>query len=387
MIINRGIESKLAYSSKSILLLGPRQSGKSTLIKALKPELTINLADEETFVSFLKDPGLIKRRLGTANTILVDEIQRLPSLLNTLQVLIDENKKRKFYLTGSSARKLKRGKANLLPGRVLVYHLGPLAPSELGTLFDLEKALSVGLLPEPFLCEQRTVAEKLLRSYSISYLKEEIQAEALTRNLEGFSRFFEVVASRSGDFIDFSKFCSQASIERTSARRYFEILCDTLVVESVDAFSKSTKRRLIQHPRYYFFDVGVLNGALGNFTPSPDRRGALFENLFLQCALSEFRAVDQDVRVSVYRTEAGAEVDFIFEINKCVVAIEVKATRNLGPRDLSGLKSFQDYFGKSCNCIIAYLGDYSQNFNGVTAYPFLDAIGALFRLSGILSHT
>ncbi|MBI2605328.1 MAG: ATP-binding protein [Deltaproteobacteria bacterium] len=378
MYISRKLERLLAGSKKSILLLGPRQTGKSTLIRRLKPELTLNLADEETFVSFLKDPGLLRRRIGSSKYIFIDEIQRIPSLLNTAQALIDEDKTKRFYLTGSSARKLKRGKANLLPGRVLVHRLGPLSPSEIGKNFNLERALSVGLLPEPYLNKNEKDSEKLLRSYAITYLKEEIQAEALTRNLEGFSRFFEIAASRNGDFIDFSKFASQASIERTSAQRYFEILCDTLIVEPVVPFTKSARRRLIQHPKYYFFDVGVLNGALGNFLPSLDRKGPLFETLFLQCVLSELSGRDQDYRVSVYRTEAGAEVDFIFEIGKRIVAVEVKATRNIGTKDLRGLRSFREFFGKSRERIIAYLGEYPQHFeDDVMALPFLDAIRAV----------
>lgn len=170
-------------------------------------------------------------------------------------------------------------------------------------------------------------------------MKEEIQAEALTRNLEGFSRFFRIITSRCGGFLDISKFSSQAEIERTSAKRYFEILIDTLVLSSVEAFTKSERLRLVQHPRYYFFDVGVLNGALSNFEVSADRIGKLFEHLCLQLLYSEFKSMDKEVRISVYRTAAGAEVDFIIEHGKSVVACEVKATRKLGSEDFNGLES------------------------------------------------
>jgi predicted AAA+ superfamily ATPase len=374
MYIDRKITSELGDTKKSILLLGPRQTGKSTLIQSLKPDLTLNLADEEVFVSFLRDPGLLRQRIGSFKTIFIDEIQRIPSMLNTVQALIDEKKGRKFYLSGSSARKLKRGKANLLPGRVLTYALGPLAPSELGKEFDLQRALSYGLLPEPALSNQSSQIEKLLKSYSTTYLKEEIQAEALTRNLEGFSRYFEVIASKAGEFLDFSKFASQAGIERTSAKRYFEILTDTLVLEAVQPFTKSAKRRLIQHPKYYFFDVGVLNGALGNFVASADRKGALFENLFLQCVLSELRARDQEARVSIYRTEGGAEVDFIIESKGGVNAVEVKASKNIDHKDLSGLKSFRDFYGKKCRCIVVYAGEHELDYAGIKVLPFLEGV-------------
>jgi len=302
-------------------------------------------------------------------------------MLNTVQALLDEDKSRKFYLSGSSARKLRRGQANLLPGRIHTHRLGPLAPSEVvgqsDIAFDFGRVLTTGLLPEPFLAAHLPDGHQLLRSYATTYLREEIQAEALTRNLEGFARFFEVIASRSGDFIDFAKFTSQASIERSSGKRYFDTLCDTLVLEKVEAFTKSGKRRLIQHPRYYFFDVGVLNGTIGNFVASADRKGALVEHLFLQCALSEFRARNTDVRVSVYRTEAGAEVDFIFEIGSRVVAVEVKGSKNLGTNDLNGLKSFGSFYGKRCELLIAFLGEQGQNFGQIRALPFLSAVATL----------
>src|SRR5512139_1207166 len=192
MYIQRNIQPKLATARKSYLLLGPRQTGKSTLIRSLKPELEINLADEETYVEFLRNPGLLKQRIRNAKTVFIDEIQRIPSLLNTVQYLLDQGRPPRFLLTGSSARKLKYGQANLLPGRIFTYQLGPLSLSELGSQFDLRKALRKGLLPGIYLEKDHETWTKLLRSYAATYLKEEIQAEALTRNLEGFSRFFDV---------------------------------------------------------------------------------------------------------------------------------------------------------------------------------------------------
>ena len=277
-------------------------------------------------------------------------------------------------LTGSSARKLKRGKANLLPGRVLVYELGPLCFSEIHDLWDIKKALKFGLLPGIFLEPDPFIAEKTLKSYSITYLKEEIQAEALTRNLEGFSRFFNVVSSQSGSFIDFSKVASLASIERTSARRYYDILIDTLVANEIQPFTKSQKRRLIQHPRYYFFDVGVLNGSVDNFSASSDRMGLLFEHLISQLIFSAAKAYDQTIRLSVYRTEAGAEVDFILERKGEVFAIEVKASKKIVSTDLHGLKSFIDFYGKKCQPMIIYLGENSLHMGGIDVLPVAEAM-------------
>ena len=173
---------------------------------------------------------------------------------------------------------------------------------------DTRRALECGTLPGIYLDPDRESREKTLRTCVATCLKEEVKAEALTRDMEGFSRFFEVVVEQSGNFIDFSKYASQAMIERMTARRYFDVLVDTMAVVPVGPFSKSRTRRLIQHPKHYFFDVGVLNGALGNFQPSPDRAGRLFEHLLLQAILATASGQDEDIRVTTYRTEAGAEV-------------------------------------------------------------------------------
>lgn len=377
MITNRILLSKIKNLKKSLILLGPRQTGKSTLIQGLAPDLEINLADQETYVKFLSDPGLIKRMVQDHKRISIDEIQRIPSILNTIQTILDKDKSKQFYLTGSSARKLKKGQANLLPGRVLSYELGPLTHQELGKNFDVLKALECGLLPGIYHEEDELVAKKTLSTYSAVYLKEEVQAEALTRNLEGFSRFFNVIASRSGDFIDFTKYASAAMIERTTAKRYFDVLVDTLVLYPVESFSKSAKRRLTQHPKYYFFDVGVLNGSLNNFTVSPDRIGNLFEHLVLQLILSSAKAHDDTVRVSVYRTEGGAEVDFIIEKDNELFAVEVKATKNIGKSDLNGLKSFSDFYRKKHKALVIYLGDDFFEMEGIQICPLLKGLEIL----------
>jgi len=374
MLIHRYLFDFLNKTNKSILLLGPRQTGKSSLIQALHPDVSINLADEEVFVRHLSDPGLIKTTIRSHRRIFIDEVQRIPSILNTVQVLIDSDKKLQFFLTGSSARKLKRGKANLLPGRVLGLELGPLCLLELGESFSLNKALVRGLLPGIYCEEEDKIAQKILQTYSVSYLKEEIQAEALTKNLEGFSRFFSVVVSRSGDFLDFSKIAKEASIERMSARRYYDILLDTLVATEVPPFTKSSKKRLIQHPKFYLFDVGVLNGCLNNFSASPDRMGMLLEHLVLQLILSAAKARDETITVSVYRTESGAEIDFIVQRASEIFAIEVKASKHVISNDLRGLKSFADFYGKKHHSILAYLGENPLRIDGVNVLPLAKAL-------------
>lgn len=377
MLTKRILLKSFNNLGKSILLLGPRQTGKSTLIKALKPDLEINFADQESFLQHTSQPGLIKSQTKNFKRIFIDEVQRIPSILNTIQAIIDNDKTKQFYLTGSSARKLKRGQANLLPGRILSYELGPLTHEELADNFDLARAMSCGLLPGIYNEKSEQTAEKLLKTYAATYLKEEVQAEALTRNLEGFSRYFQIMASRSGDFTDFSKFASAAMIERTTAKRYFDVLVDTLIIQPVEAFTKTSRRRLVQHPRYYFFDVGVLNGCLNNFKASSDRIGNLFEHLFLQLVVSSAKAHDENIRVSVFRTEGGSEVDFIIEKNNELFAVEVKASKNIGKHDLKGLKSFAEFYDKKHQAIVVYLGENNLEIDGIRIYNLASALKAL----------
>lgn len=377
MHFERRIERHLARAHKSVLLLGPRQTGKSTLIRRLKPDLEINLADEETYLEFLRQPGLLKQVIGRHRTVFIDEVQRIPSLLHTVQFLLDRDARLRFFLTGSSARKLRRGQANLLPGRVFTYELGPLTCAELGDRFDASQALRKGLLPGIYAESDDATWMKTLRSYATTYLREEVQAEALTRNLEGFSRFFDVACAGSGDFIDFTKFASRAAIERMTARRYFDVMVDTLVVRSVEPFTKSVKRRLVQHPRYYLFDVGVLNGALRNFEVSADRVGVLFEHLVLQVILSEIASRDLDCRVSVYRTEGGAEVDFVVEIDRRVFAVEVKTSRRAHASDLRGLKSFGAFYGRAHTPLVIYRGERALTIDGVDILPLEAALARM----------
>ncbi len=378
-MIPRNLSNVIDKSKKSLLILGPRQTGKSTLIKSLEPDLTINLAHEPTYLEFLRNPKELEERLeaGKFKTVFIDEVQRLPSLLNTVQFLIDNSRKSiQFYLSGSSARKLRHGHANLLPGRIHSYFLGPLVSSELSYQMNLKEALSTGTLPGIWTAKAEKT--KTLESYASTYLKEEIQQEALTRGIEGFSRFLFVVAAEAGKFLDLAKLASQAQITRQSAIRYFEILEDTLIVRRSEAFRKSLRRRLIQAPRFFFFDVGVLNGLLGNFTVSADRIGPLFEQLIFNQLVHSIASKDKKMRISSYRTEHGAELDFVLESGSKIMGIEVKSQSVLSKIDLRGMRSFQDYTGRKTPCYVLYPGTVLKKIEGVEIVPwqtFLKNIG------------
>src|SRR4026207_1904066 len=249
-MLTRALAQTLRDAKKSFLLLGPRQTGKSTLVSSLNPDLSINLAHEPTYLEFARNPRELEERLNAlpsgakTRNIFIDEVQRLPSLLNTVQALLDGDPRRyKFFLTGSSARKLRRGQANLLPGRIFTYRLGPVVSCEMAYRLDTTEALSHGTLPGILFEPDSKTKEKTLTFYAATYLKEEVQAEALTRNLEGFARFLSTCTEYAGQFLDLSKMAADSHIARQTAVRYFEVLEDCLIVNSLTALATSARRR------------------------------------------------------------------------------------------------------------------------------------------------
>lgn len=352
-MISRLLSDRLLRSKKSVLLLGPRQTGKSTLIKNLAPSLTINLSAETEFFRFSAQPDLLESLIEEQNpkTIFIDEIQRVPSLLNTIQAIIDDRPHPpKFYLSGSSARKLRRGHANLLPGRLFTFELSGLCAREVDYRIDLKKALAYGTLPEPYLETNIADCSKLLRTYSATYLKEEIQAEALARSITGFARFLETTAALSGQICDFSKIASKSKVSRTSCTRFIEILEDTLIAQRVTVFDQAEEADTIRHPKLYFFDVGVLNGLLGSFDLSQDRIGSLFEHFIYSQLRNSALAQDEPIEIQYFRTRHGTEVDFIVKLRGQIWAIEVKAGE-VQRDDIEGLRSFRKYYPKVHRCI------------------------------------
>lgn len=367
-MVSRIIKDLLLLSPKSVLLLGPRQVGKSTLIRELKPDLCINLSDEKTFLDFKSNPSELHERLkaGVYKTVFIDEVQKHPPLLDTIQAIVDGQPARqrtKFYLTGSSARKLKRGQANLLPGRIFSYELGPLCSAELNYDLNIKRALSYGCLPEAYLNSSDAFSNKLLSTYSGVYLKEEIQAEALTRNLEGFSRFIVAAAESSGQILDFSKLAKQAKIERKNCVRFYEILEDTLLAYRIEVFDK-TNADIKKRPKYFFFDTGVLNGLLDNFVASGDRKGLLFETLVIAQLLASAKARDKKLNLTYFRTRAGYEVDLVVEVNRKVYAVEIKSGQ-ITASDAKRLENVTSYGVKFDGLFLVGMDSTRRKFGGV----------------------
>jgi predicted AAA+ superfamily ATPase len=380
-MITRLLTAEIRDSRKSILLLGPRQVGKSTLIKSLRPEFEINLADELQFLRYSSQPGTFKADIldSEAKTLFIDEIQRIPALLNSVQVLLDEDKGLKFYLTGSSARKLKRGHANLLPGRVLNFYLGPLVAAEMQYKIDTRLALEIGCLPEVHVSKNRTEQTRILKSYAANYLKEEIKSEALVRNLDAFARFLQEATLAVGDFIDLTKMSKHAKISRHAIPRHFEILEDTLIGHRIYPFPNVPHSvDLVKHPKFYFFDNGVYNGLLGNFTASLDRVGKLAEQLIHSQLLHSSWAKEKEIQISTFRTRAGAEVDFIVELNGDIYGIEVKNSDDIQSSELEGLREFQRLMeNKKTNLFIFHMGKLEKRFGKIQALPWQKGLKAM----------
>jgi predicted AAA+ superfamily ATPase len=375
-MLGRTIEQRLRTSKKSVLLLGARQVGKSTLTRALRPDLVINLADEAAYLGYAKDPGRLRRELsalGRPSLVVLDEIQRIPALLNSIQAEIDEGSRHRFILTGSSARKLKRGGANLLPGRIVLEHLDPLSVWELGDAFDLDRALQVGTLPGIYL--DRESGADVLDTYATVYLREEVQAESIIRDVGTYARFLDIAALGSGDWINYSKLASDTEIAKETVRRFFQILEDTLLAFRIPPFASShPSRRVSQRDRILLFDVGVRNALLGlhRHTPAATDKGRLFEQwLILQC-LYFIRAHHLAWRAYGYRTDAGAEVDLVLDTGKTLVAIECKLGHNVAAAQLGGLRSFATSTKRPVQSYVVFQGDKPQRFaDGILALPFM----------------
>lgn len=343
MFIPRQLDLTETTAKKSCFLFGPRQTGKSMLIRESLPPGTpvYNLLDQRLWLDVSTDPSRMRQELEAKNLrdtlVVVDEIQKLPALLDEVQLLI-ETRGLRFLLTGSSARKLRRSGVNLLGGRARSRHLHPFSWRELGDHFDLMGALNRGLIPSIYFSDDHG---EDLRAYVGTYLKEEITAEGLTRNIPAFARFLEVAAACSGKMFNKTEVANDAKVPRTTVIEYFEILKDTLIGYELPAWNKSQKRKAIETAKFYLFDVGITR-ALQKLPPlvprSPDMGDALEHFLFHELKTwIDTRKPGEELHY--WRSTSQFEVDFILGGH---TAIEVKATTSVSPRDLKGLKALAE---------------------------------------------
>jgi predicted AAA+ superfamily ATPase len=318
---------------KSHFLFGPRQTGKSHLVRAALPDArVIDLLDSSVYLSLSQNPArLAEELMPDDRLVVIDEIQRLPDLLNEVHRLI-ESRGVRFLLTGSSARRLRGGGVNLLGGRARTRHLHPLTRHELGKHFDLARALGRGLLPSIYFSDD---AAADLAAYAGTYLQQEVVAEGATRNVPAFSRFLRVAALANATLVNFTTIASDAQVPRTTVYEYFEILKDTLILHEVPAWAASKKRKPIVSSKYYFFDVGVTGALQGRAAASQAPDGHAFET-FLLHELMSYRDYASGDPISFWRSTSGYEVDFLIGDH---TAVEVKAKAHVGPQDLRSLRA------------------------------------------------
>ena len=345
-MINREINIE---KSKSCFIFGPRQTGKSTFVKSLLTpnDLYIDLLPQGSFLNYAKNPGRMREEVLThlknRDKILciIDEIQKIPDLLDEVHELI-ESKGVRFILTGSSARKLRRGGANLLAGRAYTYHLFPLTFSELGDHFDLHRALTIGSLPVLWDNPEED-AKEFLKSYTETYLKEEISSEGLVRNIGPFAQFLDIAAANDGETVNYNNISRECFVSIKTVQQYYNILEDTFLAFKLPAWTKSERKRLVTHPRYYFFDTGVTNSLAHTLSDKLNQRilGRRFEQ-FVICQLMAFIHYNRlDYQLYYWRTNHGAEADVLLcRGNKIIHALEIKSSRNIVKETLTGLTGF-----------------------------------------------
>jgi predicted AAA+ superfamily ATPase len=369
-------------SKESCFLWGPRQTGKSTLLKALFPKaMYYDLLLSDQYRRLISDPSLLRQEvyaLGLTGEnqeypVIIDEVQKIPEILDEVHWLI-ENKKLRFILCGSSPRKLRRTSGKLLGGRAVRYQLFPLVFPEVPD-FSLIKALNNGLLPRHYLSKN---AEKLLEAYVGDYLKEEIVAEAATRNIPAFSRFLEVAALSNGEIINFNNIASECGISSPTVKGYFQILVDTLLGSWIPAFRKKAKRRLISSPKFIFFDVGIVSHltSRGKITQGSELFGRAFEHFIALEVIAHSKYSNLNYPIEYWRTASQFEVDLI--LGRGELAIEIKSSAFAKDRHLKGLRAFKEEH-KSRYILVSQDPHPRKTNDGILILPWRDFLTQLWQ--------
>jgi predicted AAA+ superfamily ATPase len=326
---------------ESFFLWGPRQTGKSTLLRELYPDaIRFDLLKTDLFVRYTQSPSLLREELLARKhpgLVIIDEVQKVPALLDEVHWLI-ENEGWIFGLCGSSARKVRRGHANLLGGRAVRYELFGVVSAELGADFDLLRALNHGYLPRHYLSES---PGHLLRAYVSDYLKEEIAAEGLVRNLPAFSTFLSAAVLSDAEMVNYSTIARDCGVSSPTVKEYFQILVDTLLGRYLPAYTRRPKRRVVRSPRFYFADVGVVNvlARRGRLEPGSELLGKAFENWVCHEIEAHRHYSEQHYELAYWRLPSGIEVDFV--LGDMQVAVEAKATPRVHADHLKGLREIR----------------------------------------------
>jgi len=358
----------------AFFLFGPRGTGKSTWIRSrFDGALVVNLLPSENTVRYERDPGRFRAEVlarPRTDWIVVDEVQRVPRLLDEVHYLMEEQGYKRFVLTGSSARKLKRGGANLLAGRAVLRKLYPLTVAETGFSVPVAQLLRHGSMPLSVIAEDDAAREDYLRAYVTTYLAEEVRAEGLVRDLGGYSRFLEVAALAAARTTNVSALARDAGVSRETTRGYFEILVDTLLGDWLPAYRPRAKVKEIALPKYYWFDAGVLHAAAGGFDQplSADWDGVLLEHFVLHEIRAYMHYADVKGSLGYWATPSGGEVDFVWWRGSAMVAIEVKSSRRYRPEFRAGIRSLCAGIA-GVRSYIVYRGDAELEVEGTRVLP------------------
>jgi predicted AAA+ superfamily ATPase len=361
-------------TKKSFFLFGPRGTGKTTWVKTTFPNaLYLDLLEGEIYNELLANPQRLENQIpkNFLDFIIIDEVQRIPQLLNEVHRLI-EKYSYKFILTGSSARKLRKSGENLLAGRALTCLMYPLTAFELGQDFNLNHAINFGQLPSIYKEED---IHKYLESYVQTYLREEIYQEGLTRNLSAFARFLEIASFSQGSVLNTSEVAREAAIERKVVENYFSILEDLLIGYKLPVFNKKAKRRMISKPKFYFFDTGVFRAIrpTGPLDMPEMIDGAACETLFLQNLLAVNHGLDLGYKIYYYKTASGIEMDFVAYGKKGLYAFEIKRSGKVSSDAIRNLKNFLKEYPQA-KCFLIYGGTKKIHEGEIEVIPMQDAL-------------
>ena len=370
-----------APGTETFFLWGPRQTGKSTLLRQAYPDAVwIDLLKADEFRRYATRPETLREELEAVDStatrqVVIDEVQKVPALLEEVHWLI-ENRDWQFALCGSSARKVKRGGANLLGGRAIRLELHGLSAAELGKEFDLVRMLNHGYLPKIY---ESARPNRLLDAYIADYLKEEIAAEGLVRNLPAFSDFLDMAALSDGEIVNFTNIARECGVSAPTVRSYFQILEDTLLASWLPAHKRRPKRRVIAAPKFYFADVGLVNrlARRGTLSPGSELYGKAFEN-WVYHELNTYMSYIEDGRtLSYWRLPSGIEVDFI--CGNMEIAIEAKSSRRITTSHTKGLRSLIDDFPRVKRRIVVCGEPRSRvTEEGIEVLPFKTFVSKLW---------
>lgn len=378
------------FSDKnSFFLFGARGTGKSFLLNQRYSEnesVTIDLLEPETFLKFDREPSLLSNFINSLDKniewIIIDEVQKIPSLLDVVHKEISKGLKKKFILTGSSARKLKRGGGNMLAGRAFVYNLFPLTHIELGEEFNLNQVLKFGSLPGIYAFDNSDDKNEFLRSYHYTYITQEITEEQAVRKLDPFKRFLNVAAQMSGKIINYSSIAREAGVSTPTVITYFQILEDTLLGSILPSYHKSIRKSQLESPKFFFFDTGVLRALNNSLTvdvlPHTYNFGELFEHFIINEINRLQSYLRKDWKLSYLRTNSDVEIDLIIERpGKKTILIEIKSSTNISEQQLFSFRSIVKDFPNSISFCFS-LDEIPKKFDDIQCLHWKKGIEKIF---------